>query len=469
MSTECPVSEVACAASVQRGQGRAPQPARRLTLSPMLQAVVVAFSAAIVAAPAAAQTTRHQVSKTNPTGQNDVGIRYFNGTFDVGYSAGDAAYNAVASDGYSLLMFDQSEYNARLMANAGLGPAHYGSAELRLPFVGTGLDVLQINDTVGESYDWEIVTSGSNNEFQVVSSGTVSTYAASGPVGQKVTLAAQGTLTADKIYMLRLKVNDSDGLHGGQGGKWRAIIDAFDVYDESPLTFDDDSNFSGNWNYVNPSLWDIGLGDSPLYEGTRSGSAGAGEKLDIKFTGTAFALYGFNWGGITGVYDWAVDGGLGGSGTVDQTLDLDVHGFAVRWPELVVNGLSSGEHTLSITLSGSSAGGAIPTGLGYNIFDALAVYDSGVVIQNDADFNGDGSVDGADFLIWQRGFGSGSTLQQGDANGDSIVNVADLDVWKTQFGAAATSVAAAVPEPATGVIGLVGLSLLACLRNRRQA
>jgi N-acetylmuramoyl-L-alanine amidase len=52
-----------------------------------------------------------------------------------------------------------------------------------------------------------------------------------------------------------------------------------------------------------------------------------------------------------------------------------------------------------------------------------------------ADFTGDGVVDGADFLAWQRGFGSASPqLVDGDANADGAVYGADLAVWELQFG-----------------------------------
>lgn len=57
------------------------------------------------------------------------------------------------------------------------------------------------------------------------------------------------------------------------------------------------------------------------------------------------------------------------------------------------------------------------------------------VVEN-ADFNSDTTVDGFDFLTWQRGSGttSGATLDQGDANGDGAIGVADLAIWETQYG-----------------------------------
>jgi hypothetical protein len=46
---------------------------------------------------------------------------------------------------------------------------------------------------------------------------------------------------------------------------------------------------------------------------------------------------------------------------------------------------------------------------------------------NNADFNGNGVVDGADFLVWQRGFGLAGQPNKstGDANGDGNVNADD--------------------------------------------
>jgi hypothetical protein len=95
-----------------------------------------------------------------------------------------------------------------------------------------------------------------------------------------------------------------------------------------------------------------------------------------------------------------------------------------------------------------------------------------------ADFDGDLDVDGADFLIWQRGWGttgSGALQIAGDANFDNAIDSADLAVWEQQYGsnlanfAGATSslVAAAtqVPEPDTATL----LLLAAIAATRRIA
>jgi hypothetical protein len=56
-----------------------------------------------------------------------------------------------------------------------------------------------------------------------------------------------------------------------------------------------------------------------------------------------------------------------------------------------------------------------------------------------ADGNGDGQIDGQDFLIWQRGLGSSSVVAS----------------------------AGSVPEPATAALAVCGLSLLVRRRTRR--
>ena len=82
------------------------------------------------------------------------------------------------------------------------------------------------------------------------------------------------------------------------------------------------------------------------------------------------------------------------------------------------------------------------------------------VAGDNADFDSDGDVDGKDFLIWQRGYGSGTTPAQGDANGSGTVTGADLTVWQDQYGGTGGLAAIAVPEPTNAA--LLTLALLGC-------
>lgn len=65
------------------------------------------------------------------------------------------------------------------------------------------------------------------------------------------------------------------------------------------------------------------------------------------------------------------------------------------------------------------------------------------------DFNQDGKVDGADFLSWQRGFGTiDGSVADGDATGDGQVDGNDLAVWKNSYGSGVNRA-----EPATTAAG----------------
>jgi hypothetical protein len=103
----------------------------------------------------------------------------------------------------------------------------------------------------------------------------------------------------------------------------------------------------------------------------------------------------------------------------------------------------------------------------------------------DADFDGDGDVDGADFLAWQRGLGTtgaGATKAAGNADGDTDVDAADLAVWKSDFGDSAasgagvlqtgfvryvTGAAAAVPEPSTVILASMGVVVIMSTRKAK--
>lgn len=96
-------------------------------------------------------------------------------------------------------------------------------------------------------------------------------------------------------------------------------------------------------------------------------------------------------------------------------------------------------------------------------------------ILNSADFNTDGDVNGADFLIWQRGFGLTNQIDRsnGDSNLDTVVDGLDLANWSEQFGLQANpalGVAAQVPEPDSLVLfSLIALTAVLGRQARKRA
>ena len=111
----------------------------------------------------------------------------------------------------------------------------------------------------------------------------------------------------------------------------------------------------------------------------------------------------------------------------------------------------------------------------------LATYSSGgnrlivsdKVALSPTDFDGNGVVDGADFLAWQRGYGKAAGAQpaDGDADRDGDVDAADLAAWRSAFSGANSATAMnAVPEPATGTLVALGaVSLLIAARRHPVA
>ena len=136
--------------------------------------------------------------------------------------------------------------------------------------------------------------------------------------------------------------------------------------------------------------------------------------------------------------------------------------------DLFVLDLKVGSPTFGQTTSYLDLDDSVNLFLGDGFGDKTVAF--ALVPANDADFDNDGDVDGADLVIWQRGLGanSGATNGQGDANGDGVVNGADLAIWKGLFGTPAVAAAGAVPEPATALLALAGLGLAASVRRRRR-
>ena len=80
------------------------------------------------------------------------------------------------------------------------------------------------------------------------------------------------------------------------------------------------------------------------------------------------------------------------------------------------------------------------------------------------DFDQDGTIDGRDFLAWQRGFQlpSQDKLASGDGNLDGVVDLEDLSIWQIQFGSQSmfwggSSTLSSIPEPNTSSLTLIAL------------
>jgi hypothetical protein len=149
--------------------------------------------------------------------------------------------------------------------------------------------------------------------------------------------------------------------------------------------------------------------------------------------------------------------GTGEQGVPDATMTFPVTLNAVGFDSLRIGGPS-----------GLASAGTGATGYDNILLKLVDVVTPG----NPTDFNGDGSVDAADYVQWRKNLGlmGGATQSQGDANGDGNVDNADFGLWRAAFGPAAAAAAglgsASVPEP--GTLALLSIAIAALCGAHRQ-
>jgi hypothetical protein len=110
-----------------------------------------------------------------------------------------------------------------------------------------------------------------------------------------------------------------------------------------------------------------------------------------------------------------------------------------------------------------------------NLLDTVAATDAALVnwltpVYAAGDFDGDGDVDGADFVVWQTNFplAAGATLANGDADGDGDVDGADFVVWQTNFPTPLAPGVVAAPEPRGLWLMAGSIATLALMIQRRR-
>lgn len=88
------------------------------------------------------------------------------------------------------------------------------------------------------------------------------------------------------------------------------------------------------------------------------------------------------------------------------------------------------------------------------------------------DYNRDGVVDGADYIVWRNAM-AGDVDLAADGNGDGIITVADYDVWRAHYGSTSGSGSAVatqtVPEPVAGSLTLAALFTIGLAARSRRA
>ena len=58
------------------------------------------------------------------------------------------------------------------------------------------------------------------------------------------------------------------------------------------------------------------------------------------------------------------------------------------------------------------------------------------MLRDDAgDYNQDGTVDAADYVVWRKSLGQVGVDLAADGNGNGKVDEPDFNIWRTRFGA----------------------------------
>jgi T5SS/PEP-CTERM-associated repeat protein len=78
------------------------------------------------------------------------------------------------------------------------------------------------------------------------------------------------------------------------------------------------------------------------------------------------------------------------------------------------------------------------------------------------DYNGDGAVDGGDYVVWRQTLNQTGSGLAADGNDNGVVDAGDFEFWRSRYGdlLASGSGAATVPEPATALSIFVGLTIV---------
>jgi hypothetical protein len=219
-------------------------------------------------------------------------------------------------------------------------------------------------------------------------------------------------------------------------------------------------NLNFELSYAHPSLitvaGDVGIGPPP------------GSNNDLNITIDSDVLHTLAHGDAFQIISFSGDiGGVNATDPLNPFPDLAV---APLFTDLSVSPNVTALYNLNMTVQFA------PDGVYVVFLDPTMVGPGAGAIA--PDFNGDGVVNGADFLIWQAnaGIASGASVINGDADGDGDVDGADFLKWQRNVGrpmpwvgsGASGGGLAEVPEP-TSLATLICGGMLSLAFSRRRA
>jgi hypothetical protein len=86
------------------------------------------------------------------------------------------------------------------------------------------------------------------------------------------------------------------------------------------------------------------------------------------------------------------------------------------------------------------------------------------------DYNQNGTVDAADYVVWRKTLGQSGPDLAADGNSNELVEAADYYVWRKHFGRVAIGAAAQtpLPEPSAFLLFAIAGLLRRCIVGRHR-
>lgn len=216
-------------------------------------------------------------------------------------------------------------------------------------------------------------------------------------------------------------------------------------------------------------------GDDVSFHTTSSSGGGGSATVTAALTDEEWTQVVANWDGVAGEYELFINGV-----SADSTSGTNVARFsgANQWGLGQVGGDTGddlaigGPLTTPATLGGLEFDGEIAIFRYYDsTLTAQEVADAYAAIAASAeplsgDYNNDGLVDAVDYAVWRDNFGQPAGTLPNDVDG-GVIGEAQYDTWAANYGAAASSSAAAVPEPSALLVCVALAALSATNATRR--
>lgn len=309
---------------------------------------------------------------------------------------------------------------------------------------------------------------------------TAGTFAIDARNGGGFTSTLASGLALNTWYNLWMVVNQSNDTYDLFMNTGTAAATAANKLNTTPLAFR-----NGTTSELNTIL--ALSASAPIDNGVRIDDLYSFNGFDLSNPLVGFDP-GISWSAAT----LTIDGNF--TQDAGATLQIDLGGTGIgMFDVLDVGGTASLAGTIQIGLAGGftpAPGDLFPVLRAMNVVGtpSLAGQANGFsLVQTDAgislyfgelptgDYNRDGTVDAADYNVWQLAFGA-TVTQSGsgaDGNRDGVVDAADFSVWRDNLGATiyqgeAARLAASVPEPENGLLLALGMIIWRPICSRRQ-